>query len=411
MKNHKPILFTLIALVFIDSIRYLSWIGGFEIPYETYISAFLTYISIGIFFRVAYFDNQEKPNITRTTQLLFNSLIIWNIIGLLRGVFLANDYWDWKFLFFSSLSFSFIPMAFYLGKNFAIAKTIFRFVLNYLFPFGFLLIPLTVISNDELYSRIMIPVGLFIIFIPYLKLKWKLLIVLVALTSILMVVGFRSNIIKITFSVLLLILTFGAYYIHKNWLIIFNSALFSIPIILFTLAVTDRYNVFLEMENEDELYTMNRSGDEENLMTDTRTFLYVEVLSSISNSGNWVIGESAIGSYETDWFYDEGGAMKGKRYGSEVGVLNNLMRNGVIGVVIYFLLLVTVSYNAIQNSNNFLAKVLGLFIAFRWTYSFVEEFTHYDLNFYFFWIVVGLVSSKQFRTMSDLDIKKFMELK
>lgn len=411
MKNHKPILFTLISLIFIDTIRYLSWIGGFEIPYETYISALLIYLSIGIFFRVAYFDSLEKPNITRTTQLLFNALIIWNIISLLRGVLLATDYWDWKFLFFSSLSFSFIPMAFYLGKNLAIVKTIFKFVINYLFPFGFLLIPLTLISNDELYSRIMIPVGLFIIFIPYLKLKWKLLIVLVAATSILIVVGFRSNIIKISFSVLLLVLCFGAYYIHKNWLKLFHIALFSIPIVFFALAVTDRYNIFSEIGNEDELYTINKSGDEENLMTDTRTFLYVEVLSSLSNSGNWLFGESAIGSYQTDWFYDEGGAMKGKRYGSEVGVLNNLMRNGIIGVVVYFLLLATVSYNAIQNSNNFLAKVLGLFIAFRWTYSFVEEFTHYDLNFYFFWIVMGLISSKQFRTMSDLEVKKFLELK
>ena len=411
MKNHKPILFTLAALVFIDAIRYLSWVGGFEVPYETYISAVLIYISIGIFFRIAYLDKWEKSSVTKQTQLLFNSLLIWNIISLIRGVLLASDYWDWKFLFFSSLSFSFIPMAYYLGKNLAIVKTIFKFVINYLFPFGFLLIPLTLISNEELYSRIMVPISLFIVFIPYMKLKWKILIVLVAATSILMVLGFRSNIIKISFSFILLFISFLAYYIHKNWIKFILYALFLAPIALFTLAITDRYNVFSEMGNEDELYTLNKSGDEENLMTDTRTFLYAEVLSSLSNSGNWIMGESAIGSYKTDWFYDEGGAMKGKRYGSEVGILNILMRNGIIGVIIYFLLLVTVSYTAIQNSNNYLAKILGLFIAFRWTYSFVEEFTHYDLNFYFFWIVIGLVSSKYFRGMTDFEVKKFLELK
>jgi hypothetical protein len=53
--------------------------------------------------------------------------------------------------------------------------------------------------------------------------------------------------------------------------------------------------------------------------------------------------------------------------------------------------------------------MLGLYISFRWLLSFIEEFTHYDLNFYFFWLAIGLVSSTGFRDMSDNEIKKFIQ--
>lgn len=411
MKSHKPILFTLVAIVFIDAIRYLSWVGGFNFAYETYISAFLIYISIIILGRIAYKENSNSINTPKLIQFFLISLLLWNVFSIVRGIFLASDYWDWKFLFFSSFSFSFIPLVFFVGKNLIYVKKIFRFILKYLFPFGFLLIPLTLISNEELYSRLMIPVSLFIILIPYLKFKWKILVVLVAVTSILMVIGFRSNLIKIFFSLFLLLLYILYNYLPKILPRLIHLSLFIIPIALFILAIRGEYNIFAEMSNDEELITTNKHGDEENLMTDTRTFLYAEVLTSLNNSENWIIGESAVGSYETNWFYDDGGAMKGKRYGSEVGILNILLRNGIIGVLIYLFLLFTVSFYAINYSSNILSKMLGIFIAFRWTYSFVEEFTQYDLNFYFFWLIIGLVSSNQFRSMSDLEVKKYFELK
>ena len=51
--------------------------------------------------------------------------------------------------------------------------------------------------------------------------------------------------------------------------------------------------------------------------------------------------------------------------------------------------------------------MLGLFIASRFLLSFIEEFTQYDINFYFFWIAIGLVSSTQFRAMSDQQLKTY----
>ena len=413
MRYYKSILFTLIALVIIDVIRYLSWVGDLAGGYATYILTFLFYVSFGIFIKIAYKNGFGNNDIPKSIQNLYLLWLFWNIFSLIRGGFLASDYWDWKFLFFSSLSFSLIPLVFFFGKDLIITKTTFNFVLKYLFQFGFLLIPLTLISNEELYSRLMIPISLFILFIPYLKLRWKLLIIIVAITSILMIVGFRSNIIKSGFSLLLLLIFYFQSYIKQIWLRLIHLSLFAIPIVLLILAVTDTYNIFAKSseESEDSYTTTNKFGDEESLMIDTRTFLYVDIFTTLENSGNWWIGEGAAGSYHSDLFYDDGGAIQGKRFGSEVGILNILLRNGIIGVLLYFLLLFTVSFIAIQQSANVLSKMIGLFIAFRWTYSFVEEFTQYDLNFFFFWIAIGLVSSINFRRMTDNEIIKYLEIK
>lgn len=411
MKYSKFILFTLIAVVLTDTFKYISFVGALNVENATLISAVLNYISIGLLLFIASKEGFAKSEVPKGIKNLIKIWLFWNIFNLIKSSFLAADYWDWKTLLLSSVSFSFIPLTFFLGKNLSTARLIFKYIITYLFLFGFLFIPLSFTTNQELYSRLMIPISLFILFIPYLKYKWRLLVILVAAVSIAMVLEFRSNLIKIAFSALLLLVYYLRNFIRISWIRLAHFSLFVIPIVFLILAATNTYNLFEEISSDEGYTTTNSKGEEENLTFDTRTFLFVEVFKSINNSGNWVFGSGAAGSYESDWFIDDGGAINGKRYGCEVGILNILLRYGLIGVTIYFLLLYVVSLHAINNSSNILSKMLGLFIAFRWTYSFVEEYTQYDLNFYFFWIAIGLVSSLSFRRMNDLEIKKYFELR
>jgi len=409
MKYSKLIIYTLFAFVITDVFRYLSWVEALDVNNATSITTFLNFISLGIFIYIANKEGWRNNGVPKSIQLLLKLWILWNIFNLLRGAFRASNYWDWKFLLLSSVFFSLVSLVFFIGKNIQLAKIAIGFSLKYLFPFGFLLIPLAFSTNEELYSRLMIPVSLFILFIPFLKFKLKLLIIVVALTSIFMTFGFRSNIIKIGFSVFVLFFYYFQDYIKLSWLRLSHRLLFIAPILFFALAIMGKYNVFYEASKKEGFGVVNNLGEEEDLMTDSRTFLYDEVLSSLNRTGNILIGESASGSYQSDFFYDDGGAMEGKRNNSEVGILNILLLYGVIGVVIYFVLLFRVSSIAIYHSSNILAKMLGLFIAFRWTYSFVEEYTQYDLNFYFFWIAIGMVSSSSFRRMSDNDIRNYFK--
>lgn len=408
MNSKKYIFFTLIALVVVDCFRWISSVGALEVDFATYISIFLIYISIFFLSKIALNSNWKKET-PISIQRLIKIWFVVNIINFIRGFFLSQDYWDYKYLFFTALSFSFIFLVFFIGNNLKYVKTVFKFVLKYLFPFGFLLVPLTLTTNEELYSRIMIPISLFILFIPFLKSKYKFLVIIVTFVSIFIVIGFRSNIIKIAFSVLLLVVYY--FNISYRWLRIMNLSLLVIPIILFSVAVTGVFNIFSDISNSKDYQITTNANTGETLVGDTRTFLYVEVLKTINSTGNFLIGSGSTGSYQSDYFYDSGGAINGKRYGSEVGILNILLRFGIIGVGVYFLIIFKVSFTAINNSSNQLSKILGLYIAFRWLFSFIEEFTQYDLNFYFFWLAVGLVSSNSFRAMNDKEIKQFFLLR
>jgi hypothetical protein len=405
LKYTKHIIFTLLSLVVIDSFRWISYTGLLNFGFFTYISIFLIYLSIYFLIKIAISSNWKKF----TPVNIQNSIKLWigiNGINFVRGLFLAKDYWDYKFLFFSALSFTLVCLAFFVGNNMQRSLIVFKFVLKYLFPFGFLLIPLAIATNLELYSRIMISISLFILFIPFLRFRYKVLIVLVAVISILLVIGFRSNIIKISFSLLLLLV----YYLNMNkrWLRIFNFSLFAMPIIMFLLAVSGTFNVFEDISNSKKLQVTTDQSSGETLGGDSRTFLYVEVLNSINKRGNFLIGSGMSAGYDSVLIDVSNGTYNNKRYECEVGMLNVLMQSGLIGVLIYFLVVLKVSFLAINHSSNRLAKILGLYISFRWLFSFVEEFTQYDMNFYFFWLTVGLVSSNEFRNMNDKEIKNWI---
>ena len=396
--------FILVAVILTDAFGLLLNVGQLSVAGSTYIASTFNYISLFILIYIAVKTpkNSDTPLSIKTIYLLW---LFINVFSLINGLFLAKDYWDWKFIFLNSISFSLISLVFFIGNSQYLAKISFNFVLKILFPFGFFLIPLTLVTNEQLYSRLMISVSMFMLFIPYLKFKWKLLIIIVTITSILMAFSFRTNLIKISFSLIFL----GIYYcrfLFKPFLVIkfLRITFFVLPLILLSLGILEKFNFFSELQSNNKSgYTAIKNGQESDLFGDTRTFIYKEIFLSLSNSGHFVFGEGAAGKYKSQFFTDN----DGWRGGSEVGILNILLYDGIVGVLIYFLLLFRVSFIAIYKSNNYLSKMLGLFIASRFLLSFIEEFTQYDINFYFFWIAIGLVSSTQFRAMSDQQLKTY----
>lgn len=409
LNSQRKLIYLSFILLFLTDISYYLSIKNFlNINNATYYIAFFHYLNIFILVSLAK-KQRLFSDVPKSIKFLFISWLIWCLISFIRGIFHANDYWDWKSLFLNSVPFSMIPFAFFMGKNLEHFKVIVRITLKYLFPLGFLLIPLTLTTNEEIYSRIMIPVTFLIVFIPNLKLKWKIVIVLVSITSVFMYLGFRTNVIKMALSYLLLLIYFYRNIFTDTILKFSQKVIFVTPLIIFAIGVFGGYTIFNDLYKLGNLETINQSGKVENLMDDTRTFIYSEVLLHLKQTGNWLVGESSSGSYQSYFFFNIGGAINGKRFGSEVGILNILLWHGIIGVIIYLVLIYKVSFLAIAKSNNSLAKILGIFIAFRWLLMFIEEFSQFDLNFYFFWIIMGLISSEKFRSFSDKEIKDFLK--
>jgi hypothetical protein len=413
MKSNKFIFYILLATVVTDSIRRLANSGFIISGDQTYYSAVLNY-SVLIIMIYSARKRQLKNIVPKPIGMLFKLWLIINIVNLFRSFFVAYDYWDWKYLMLSGFSFALIPLAFFYGINLKYVKTIFRYVLKFLFLFGFLIIPVALATDPQLYPRLMIMVSFFILFIPYLKPKYKLLIIIVAVASILVALGFRTNAIRILFSLLILISWYFREHIKTIWLGVTRTAILIIPVLLLFLAVFSNYNIFREVSSGYQGYNIEAEWVESgmrNIVDDTRTFLYVEVLTQLEYNNEWILGESSVGSYKSNVFINStGGSIGNERSETEVGFLNILLKYGLLGIAAYFLLLYCVSKYAIFDSNNYLSKMIGLTIVFRWTLMFVEEYTQFDLNFFFFWVMVGLVSSNSFREMTDSEIIGYFKI-
>jgi hypothetical protein len=344
-------------------------------------------------------------------NLLFTGLILWGFVTIVRGFFTAQTYWDWKYLFMNTGFAFLIPYAIIAGALYTYCDDLFKLIVTRLFVFGFLIIPLT-INHDlqrELFPRgVMITSSFFVLAIPFVKPKWRIVIACVALVSVFIALDYRSNVIRITFSALLVILYYTRKYITAGLLKFACLACLLIPIVFLLLGITNQFNVFKPTDDIDKYDIEYDNGLENNLATDTRTFLYQEVLLSMRAKETFLFGESATGKYKSEYFSDNG-ENSNQRFSSEVGFLNTLLYSGLIGVALYALVLFSAVYYGITQSSNFFCKMLALFLAFKWIMFFIEDYIQYDMNYYFLWLSVGLCLSKSFRSLSDADIRKYFD--
>ncbi|PMD93026.1 hypothetical protein BWI97_19055 [Siphonobacter sp. BAB-5405] len=282
------------------------------------------------------------------------------------------------------------------------------YTINFVFLYGFFIIPFALATNEELYARLMMPISLLLAFIPFLRNKYKYLLLIVSVVSILTILDFRTNIIKIAISFSVLLVYYSTKIFGPFAFKIARILLLLVPIVLLFLAVSGKFNVFTQLSEIDGYSVKTAKNDASNLTADTRTFLYLEVFKSFENINYLLFGKSAVGKYRSDFFTD---LVTGDlRYSSEVGFLNTLLYSGLVGVIIYGLFITIASHYAINRSNNWLSKILGVLIASRWTLFFLEEFTQFDFNFFFLWIIIGLVSSKRFRSMNDYQVRQYLDV-
>jgi hypothetical protein len=349
-----------------------------------------------------------KQNIPPKALLILKLYWFWCLITFLHGVQSAQDYWDWKMLLLGYLPSVLLTLTVVLGISFNFSSKLIRFLLTKLFPLSFLLVPFTLAFTDELYARVVAPVCIFILISPYLKKNLQLLVIAVAITSISLDVTYRANAIRLVIPLILVVVFYYVPLLRTKLLNVTLVMLFALPLVLLELGISGQFNIFAENKFDFEVNTtLQGTNDTSNVSADTRTFLYVEVFRSMNKrDSSYLTGEGATAGYETDYFLDATLNQKG-RYGSEVGFLNMVMRSGAIGVLLYALMLFVPAYYAINQSNNRLVKMLGLFLATRWLLYFVEDMALVDMNYFFLWLTMGLCLSNKFRAMSDLQIKQF----
>tara|TARA_B110000444_G_C18830160_1_gene592711 strand:- start:1005 stop:1976 length:972 start_codon:yes stop_codon:yes gene_type:complete len=322
------------------------------------------------------------------------------IVAVIRGGVFARSYWDYKFLLVSFLPFTLLIFTVYIGNSFYSSLKLIRYLYKYILAILILLLPLLNIVNPLIFARVTSFVLLLLLCVPYLRKRYVAIIIIGVSLSILNEgFDFRMNIIRyVSVFLILLMFQFRKILFNNIWNTARSVILF-LPAILILANLYGGKNIFQQVSdfNEDVVYT------------DTRTFLYAEVVNTVINTGNYIIGEGSTRGYDSRWFTDTGGAMDGVRYLTEVNILNIFLIMGLLGVFSYFLIIAYFSKLALM-SNNYFIKMLGLNVALQWPFSFIENFSIVDTNFFFFWFSIGLISSIKIRQLSNNDLKNIFHV-
>jgi hypothetical protein len=252
------------------------------------------------------------------------------------------------------------------------------------------------------------------LFLPVLTFRWKVILLALSIFVIFIDLNARSNVIKFSVPILLSLIYYPRFYISTKLFEWVRKILFIVPILLFCLAVTDVFNVFnmddyISGEFKTAETTVEGMSLDADLKADTRSFIYDEVLSTAEKYNSWLIGRSPARGYDSDWFGEEDMTGRWERPGSEVAILNIFTWTGIVGVVLYLMVFYKASYLAINHSNNTFSQILGLFIAFRWLYAWVEDINYFTLTTVFLWFMIGLCYSKSFRGMTNKEVEYWVQ--
>ena len=364
----------------------------------------LSIIILAVFFlaRYSFFDRKNEQNLRIVWIYL-----LWNIVCIVRGMLVAEIYWDWKGLISNAMALL-LPIVAYSATNKKVVQYMLSYYVRYVLP---LFLIFALIHRSDAYGFYLIPMSFLLLFLPALTLRQKILVITVTLVVITADLGARSNVIK--FGVPLLIL--GFYYLRSMITVKVMEAvrlsLFVIPVVLFLLGVSEIFNVFKMDDYVKGDYTTVGTDEfgnrvEINVTTDTRTFIYSEVLQSAINNNYWLLGRTPARGNDSEIFGERAYELtrRSERLANEIGLANVFTWTGIAGVILYTLIFLRASYLAVNRSANIYAKMLGIYIAFRWLYAWVEDVNNFSLNYFMLWVMIGLCFSYTFREMTNKEV-------
>lgn len=330
--------------------------------------------------------------------------LLWNLVSIARGALIAEDYWDWKILFDNGLSIL-VPLAAYIAFDPDLTKIVLR---RYAYAGTAVFALVAGLIVPGAYGFYLAGIQIFIIAALYLPRAWMLLFLGLGGLASFADLFTRSNLIKFGTSILLVSWHGFRYFVPLSLLELLRKAMFILPFVLFHLAVAGQFNIFNVDEYVEESPQVTKTGSEgkdENITTDTRTPLYVEVLETAETYDSWWFGRSPARGNETSLFAELAEITgRSERSRNEAAILNIFTWTGILGVALCFLSFYHASWLALNRSNNTFSKMLGMFIAFRWIYSWVEDGNSFSIVYFSLWVMVGMCYSESFRRMSDADL-------
>lgn len=353
-------------------------------------------------FRSNIFPNQRNR--------LLNLYLIWIFISLLRGLFIAENYYEYKQLIMGGISLM-CPIFIWLFYKPSLTSKIYKiwykyaliaFVLFFVWISGFL-------------QAYLSPLLLLFCFFPLFRKRhaWLILIIGLVYTLIRAEEG-RSQFIKGGLALLVGVVSYYAALIPYKLIKIGHIACYLTSILLFVFVLTDASGLILGKMTEEDAIENNKNRDAVN--KDTRSLIFYDVFNSALKNDYWLIGHTPargneIGvssllfmrSYSDDVVFN-----KGERHRNEMLHLNVFTWEGLIGLILYSLLYMRASFLSIYRSSNVYISFLGCYVAFRWSYGWIEDTNLFLISDVALWTMIGMCYSSKFRSMSNFQFKQWI---
>lgn len=387
----------------------LPWVLRVVIPTFSIVTLTSVFISI-VCFILGFIIRKtiREGNIQKRKLVLL--FFYYNLFILVYSCFVANSYEQWRYLFTVFFPFIFTTFFMFMGGNLKATKTIFKTLIFTGIPLSFLLYFSDVRGAND-FTHYISFIYLLLLMVPYLSNIWKAILITISIISILFDIDLRSNIMNFAFiGVILLIFYLSPKGLSKFFFINVRKLLLFAPILFFLLGTTGVFNIYKFGDYYKELFSVEYANQRTSLSQDTRTGIYIDALNAIQEKDAYLFGISAAGTYNThlkevDEYFDN---LKMGRMGNEVGILEYLLRGGILYVILVFLLHYYSSQLALMQSNNTLCKLFGVFIAYRWFFLFVEGQPSLNLQNISIFLIMGLCLNPLFRKLNDGQIKMYV---
>lgn len=366
---------------------------------------FIKFIIIFLIFKYKKTLFQSRKNFTFLSIYLF-----WTLFCILRGLFIAENYIEYKQLINNGIPL-FIPILLWLFYR----PDITQYIYKYWYKWGiiaFFVFFLWVAGPTQFYLS---PFLILMCFFPLFRKREAIIIFFMGIIySLIMAGDNRSQLIKGCIA-----LTIGCciYYADKiplklvkmgHYLCYFSS------IILFAVILSDASGLILgKMSENDALYNFrNREKNEK----DTRSLIYYDVYRSAVTHDYWLYGrtpargnEMRISTYLYEWAYRDNTMFnKNERGRNEMLHANIFTWEGLIGLILYALLYMRASYLAVYKSANRYLPYLGCYIAFRWSYGWIEDTNCFLISDIALWSMITICYSPLYRNMSNIEFKNWI---
>lgn len=339
--------------------------------------------------------------------------LVWMIVNAVRGgLYMCESYWDYKNLISTVMALTMPLFAMYFGspRNVRMSFMIWNKWIPRLFFFAFLWF----IGKDA-YHFLLTPFLLYGIFIAEMNTKWK---VITAIILVLMLIDItsRAQFLKAIFTIFLAIAWILRKRIWKGLYTIGYVICYILPIALLILGFTGTFNIFEDAsERNHGKYVgteINANGEEvrSDASADTRTFIYIEVISSAIEHNYVIWGRTpARGNDSAAFGINAMETMKGfkhmERIQNEVCHPNIFTWLGLIGLFLHCMIYFKASWLAFRHSRSLHMRFIGMMIAFNWALGWIENSTGFNIMNLTIWLMIGMGLSRKFRKMNDREFR------